>query len=94
MARSSKQPSETETKEQAPDAGATAPEGAAKERDMAVEAYGLYCKGQSEGEFPVWEELPPQTQKLWRDGYDHVANGGAPRTDYEHVVKYLILSAQ
>jgi hypothetical protein len=93
-ARSSKQSAETETIGQAPGADATAPEGAAKERDLAVESYVLFCKGQAEGEFPAWEELPPQTQKLWREGYDHVAGGGKPRTDYEHVVKYHLLAAQ
>jgi hypothetical protein len=63
-------------------------------KDPAVAAYELFCKGQAEGEYPAWAELPPQTQRLWRDSYEHVARGGAPRTDYEHAVKYLIVSAQ
>lgn len=88
MAKSNKPTADIETKDQAHEADA------AEERDLAVEAYGLFCKGQSEGDFPVWEELPEPTQKLWREGYDHVAGGGKPRTDYEYAVKYLILSAQ
>jgi hypothetical protein len=60
----------------------------------AAEAYALFCQGRAEGDFPAWAELPEQTQKLWRDGYQHVAAGGEPRTDYEEVVKYLIASAQ
>ena len=94
MARSNKGAAGAETKEQAADAGATAPEVAADEKDLAAEAYGLFCKGQSEGDFPVWEELPPQTQKLWRESYAYVAEGGKPRTDYEYAVKYLILAKQ
>jgi hypothetical protein len=88
-----------ETEERAPEEAApestpSAPEEAAEERDLAVEAYALFCERQSEGDFPSWAELPEQTQKLWRDGYQHVAAGGEPRTDYEEVVKYLIASTQ
>ena len=67
---------------------------AAEDRDLTVEAYKLFRKSQTKGEFPAWEKFDPQTQKLWRDGYNYVANGGAPRTDYEHAVRYLIVSAQ
>jgi len=64
------------------------------EGDPAQNAYELFRKaGEAEGDFPAWEELTLQTQALWRQGYEHVANGGAPRTDYEHAVKYLIASA-
>jgi hypothetical protein len=64
------------------------------DKDMAVEAYNLYVKGQADGEYHAWSELDTPTQKLWRDGYNHVAGGGKPRTDYEQAVRYLILSAQ
>jgi hypothetical protein len=64
------------------------------DKDLAVEAYNLYVKGQADGEYHAWSELDPPTQKLWRDGYNHVAAGGKPRTDYEQAVRYLILSAQ
>jgi hypothetical protein len=64
------------------------------DKDLAVEAYNLYVKGQADGEYHAWSELDPPTQKLWRDGYNHVASGGKPRTDYEQAVRYLILSAQ
>src|SRR5262249_47341019 len=47
-----------------------------KNRDLAVEAYTLFSKTHAEGIFPAWSELDPPTQKLWRDGYNHVANGG------------------
>jgi hypothetical protein len=66
----------------------------APKKDLAAEAYVLFCKGQAEGDFPAWAELDPPTQKLWRDSYAHVAGGGRPRTDYEHVVKYHLLAAQ
>jgi len=72
-------------------AGSTPPN---DDKDRAAEAYDLFRKSQAEGDFPAWAELPEQTQKLWRDGYQHVAAGGEPRTDYEEVVKYLIASAQ
>jgi hypothetical protein len=61
---------------------------------LAAQAYDLFRKSQAEGDFPAWAELPEQTQKLWRDSYQHVAGGGEPRTDYEQAVKYLIASAQ
>jgi hypothetical protein len=61
---------------------------------LATQAYDLFRKSQAEGDFPAWAELPEQTQKLWRDSYQHVAAGGEPRTDYEEAVKYLIASAQ
>jgi hypothetical protein len=64
------------------------------DKDLAVKAYNLYVKGQADGEYHAWSELDPPTQKLWRDGYNHVAGGGKPRTDYEQAVRYLILSAQ
>jgi hypothetical protein len=73
------------------DVGSTA---SGEDKDMAVEAYNLYVKGQADGEYHAWSELDPPTQKLWRDGYNHVAGGGKPRTDYEQAVRYLILSAQ
>jgi hypothetical protein len=88
MKKVNKSTEDIETKDQAHEADE------AEDRDLAVEAYGLFCKGQSEGDFPAWEELPEATQKLWREGYDHVDGGGKPRTDYEYAVKYLILSAQ
>jgi hypothetical protein len=64
------------------------------EKDLAAAAYDLFRQGQAEGAFPVWAELPEQTQKLWRDSYAHVAGGGEPRTAYEEAVKYLISSAE
>jgi hypothetical protein len=78
----------------APELTTPTAEEASEEKDLAVEAYALFCERQSEGDFPAWAELPEQTQKLWRDGYRHVADGGEPRTDYEEAVKYLIVSAQ
>jgi hypothetical protein len=66
----------------------------ADDKGRAADAYALFRERQVEGDFPAWAELPEQTQKLWRDSYQHVAAGGAPRTDYEEVVKYLINSAQ
>jgi hypothetical protein len=63
-------------------------------RDLAAEAYDLFCKGESEGDYPAWPELPEQTQKLWRDAYQHVADGGKPRTDYEYAVRYLVLATR
>jgi hypothetical protein len=92
MARSNKPTAETETKEQAPEAGATAPEDAAEEKDLAADTYVLFCKGQAEGEYPAWAELDPPTQKLWRESYAHVAGGGKPRTEYEYAVKYHLLA--
>src|SRR5262249_2277386 len=71
--------------------GESGPTPSAPEKDLAVEAYVLFCKGQSEGEFPAWAELDPQTQKLWRESYAHVAGGGKPRTEYEYAVKYHLL---
>jgi hypothetical protein len=94
MARGNKPTSDTETREQAAEAGATEPQVATEKKDLAVEAYVLFCKGQAEGDFPAWSELDLPTQKLWLESYAHVAGGGKPRTDYESVVKYLILSAQ
>jgi len=64
------------------------------DQGLAAKAYDLFRKSQAEGDFPVWEELPLTTQQLWRDSYQYIANGGAPRTEYEHVVKYLLFSAQ
>jgi hypothetical protein len=90
MAKTNNKPAaDVETKEQAPEADATAPE-----KDLAVEAYVLFGKGQAEGDFPAWDALDPPTQKLWRDSYAQVAGGGKPRTDYEYAVKYVILSTQ
>jgi hypothetical protein len=61
---------------------------------LAVQAYDLFRQNQAEGDFPSWDALDTPTQKLWRDSYAHVAGGGAPRTDYECAVKYLISAAQ
>jgi hypothetical protein len=63
-------------------------------KDLAVEAYDLFVKSQADGVFPAWSELPEQTQKIWRDSYRYVRDGGKPRTDYENAVAYLIVSAQ
>ena len=75
-------------------AGPVPPAGEPDHKALAAQAYDLFRAGQAEGNFPAWAELPEETQKLWRESYQHVAAGGEPRTDYEEVVKYLIRSAQ
>ena len=62
--------------------------------EPAAAAYDLFRDRQGEGEFPAWRDLAPQTQALWREGYSHIIGGGAPRTDYEQAVKYLIDSVE
>jgi hypothetical protein len=53
-------------------------------------AYDRFRSRQPEGEYPDWPDLDGRTQELYREAWQHVAEGGEPRTNYERAVASVL----